>query len=243
MGTVKRVVRSNPVSTAIITEHELAGMHPKMSEEDYIALKLSIESVGQREPIMLYKGKLVDGRNRLRACKELEIDILVCDLSSNAKIEDIKDIIMATEARRHESKTQKAINAFNYSVKQKCSKNIASKMFGVSEQLIKYVVFINNKAKRPDILEKLLDNHLVSIEGRKPTDSLVTVAKALKEEMEKDIIRDESEVVHWSADAYLRTEESKDWYYNQVRMLNLDNNVPVKMLLVELANLKFKREL
>ena len=67
-------------------------------------------------------------------------------------------------------------------------------------------------------------------------------SRRIKEEMEKDIIRDESEVVHWSADAYLRTEESKDWYYNQVRMLNLDSNVPVKMLLVELANLKFKRE-
>lgn len=243
MGTVKRVVRSNPVSTAIITEHELAGMHPKMSEEDYTRLKLSIESIGQKEPVLLYKGKLIDGRNRLRACKELGLDIKVCDLSANARIEDIKEEIMATEARRHETKTQKAIAAFNSSLKNKMTYHVLAQQFGVSEKLIKYASFIYNKAKRPDVLDKLLDNHLVSIEGRKPTDSLSAIAKALKEEMEKDIIRDESEVVHWSADAYLRTEESKDWYYNQVRMLNLDNNVPVKMLLVELANLKFKREL
>lgn len=243
MRTVKRTIRELPVNPNTIIEHELASMHPKMSKEDYTALKLSIESIGQKEPIMLYRNLLVDGRHRLRACKELGIDVKVCDFSSNAKISDIKDNVMASEVRRHESKTQKAIQAFNSSLKNKMTYHVLAQQFGVNEKLIKYVSFIYNKAKRPDILDKLLDNHLVSIEGRKPTDSLSAVAKALKEEMEKDIIRDESEVVHWSADAYLRTEESKDWYYNQVRMLNLGNNVPVKMLLVELANLKFKREL
>jgi len=191
----------------------------------------------------LQQAQYEQGLKEVAPFKELGIDVKVCDFSSNAKISDIKDNVMASEVRRHESKTQKAIQAFNSSLKNKMTYHVLAQQFGVNEKLIKYVSFIYNKAKRPDVLDKLLDNHLVSIEGRKPTDSLSAVAKALKEEMEKDIIRDESEVVHWSADAYLRTEESKDWYYNQVRMLNLDNNVPVKMLLVELANLKFKREL
>ena len=207
----------------------------------------SIINDGQKYPIYLYRGKIIDGLTRVKACEMINIKVKAVDLTSNANLFSIEKMLFEEkkeyEKKYIKTKTQKAIAAFNSSLKNKMTYHVLAQQFGVNEKLIKYVSFIYNKAKRPDILDKLLDNHLVSIEGRKPTDSLSAVAKALKEEMEKDIIRDESEVVHWSADAYLRTEESKDWYYNQVRMLNLDNNVPVKMLLVELANLKFKREL
>lgn len=54
--------------------HELADLFPQMSEGEYNALRDDISKRGQIEPILLYKGKVVDGRHRLRACQELGIE-------------------------------------------------------------------------------------------------------------------------------------------------------------------------
>ncbi len=54
--------------------HELADLLPFMAEAEYQALKSDIQDVGLAEPIVLFEGKILDGRNRYRACKELGID-------------------------------------------------------------------------------------------------------------------------------------------------------------------------
>jgi hypothetical protein len=51
--------------------HEIASLFPMMDSEEYAALKASIEASGLRKPIVLYEGKILDGRNRYRACVEL----------------------------------------------------------------------------------------------------------------------------------------------------------------------------
>jgi N6-adenosine-specific RNA methylase IME4/ParB-like chromosome segregation protein Spo0J len=42
-----------------------------MSEAEFQALKADIDQYGQREPVWLYEGKVIDGRHRVRACDEL----------------------------------------------------------------------------------------------------------------------------------------------------------------------------
>lgn len=51
--------------------HPIANIFPAMSDSDFQALRDDIEQYGQREPIWLYEGKVIDGRHRLRACEEL----------------------------------------------------------------------------------------------------------------------------------------------------------------------------
>ncbi len=53
--------------------HELALAFPAMSKEDFEGLKESIATSGLLEPITLYQGKILDGRHRYRACRELGI--------------------------------------------------------------------------------------------------------------------------------------------------------------------------
>lgn len=53
--------------------HSLAEMIPAMSEEEYLALRADIKENGQREPITLYNGEILDGRHRSRACEELDL--------------------------------------------------------------------------------------------------------------------------------------------------------------------------
>lgn len=54
--------------------HEVASIFPLMSEEEHAGLVEDIQLHGLREAIWLYKGKIIDGRNRYRACKELGIE-------------------------------------------------------------------------------------------------------------------------------------------------------------------------
>ena len=54
-----------------LAEHDLAALMPEMDEEQFAALKDSIELRGARNPIILYEGQILDGRHRYRALKEL----------------------------------------------------------------------------------------------------------------------------------------------------------------------------
>ena len=54
-------------------EHELSRYFPLLYGQDYQDLKSDIRDHGLLEPITLFEGKVLDGRNRLRVCKELEI--------------------------------------------------------------------------------------------------------------------------------------------------------------------------
>lgn len=51
--------------------HEYAEIFPLITGEEYEALVQDIDANGQRAPIILFEGKILDGRNRYRACKDL----------------------------------------------------------------------------------------------------------------------------------------------------------------------------
>lgn len=54
--------------------HEVANIFPLMQGEEFEALKTDIAQSGQREPIWLHTdGSIIDGRNRYRACMDLDI--------------------------------------------------------------------------------------------------------------------------------------------------------------------------
>ena len=50
---------------------------PPMTHDQFLGLKRSIERNGQREPIVVWNNRIVDGRHRLKACQELGIQPVV----------------------------------------------------------------------------------------------------------------------------------------------------------------------
>ncbi|WP_137887623.1 ParB/RepB/Spo0J family partition protein [Pseudomonas sp. 2FE] len=51
--------------------HDYAKLFPLIVGEEYEALLNDIDMNGQRAPIIVYEGKILDGRNRYRVCAEL----------------------------------------------------------------------------------------------------------------------------------------------------------------------------
>jgi len=61
--------------TAQYEFHPLADLFPLMEGEEFDALVSDIKANGLRKPIMLYEGKILDGRNRYRACLAAGLDV------------------------------------------------------------------------------------------------------------------------------------------------------------------------
>lgn len=55
--------------------HPIALILPEMGHEEYRKFKEDILGNGVLEPIVLFQGKVIDGRHRYKASRELEIDI------------------------------------------------------------------------------------------------------------------------------------------------------------------------
>jgi len=99
------------VSTAIL--HELSHMHPRMNENQFGALKDSLCLDGQQQPLVLYRGKVVDGRHRIWAMGELGVNSAIAvEIPRNTKMDDVKSFVRTSETRRHQTKTQLACHAY-----------------------------------------------------------------------------------------------------------------------------------
>jgi hypothetical protein len=60
--------------------HPLAGLFPKLSEVDYLALAGDIARNGQLDPVVLDKDILLEGRHRVQACLAVSVPVKVCDI-------------------------------------------------------------------------------------------------------------------------------------------------------------------
>ena len=93
--------------------HEFAEIFPMMSGKEFKELKEDIKQYGQQEPIILFEGKILDGRNRYNACEELGIKPKLKEYDGK----DALQYVMSTNLkRRHLTDSQKAIVGRRYKV-------------------------------------------------------------------------------------------------------------------------------
>ena len=96
---------SPPVSLEF---HPFAEIFPLMVGEAYEKFRDDIEANGLEEPIVTYRGRGLDGRNRLKACEELGIVPVFKEYEGD---DPIGHIVSLNLHRRHLTESQKAMIA------------------------------------------------------------------------------------------------------------------------------------
>lgn len=91
--------------------HPAAELFPMMSETEFQAMKEDIRLHGQNDDVLIWDGKLLDGRNRLRACTELGIEPGWSELPST--IDPVAWVLSHNLHRRHLTTAQRAMVATN----------------------------------------------------------------------------------------------------------------------------------
>jgi hypothetical protein len=88
--------------------HPIANVFPMMEGVEFKRFKEDIRTRKQQEHIILYQGKILDGRNRYQACKELGLPV---DTKPFSGTDPVGFVISANLHRRHLNESQRAMVA------------------------------------------------------------------------------------------------------------------------------------
>jgi ParB family chromosome partitioning protein len=91
--------------------HEAAKLFPLLPDEELNDLAEDIKENGLLNPIMLFEGKVLDGRNRALACKKVGSAISTNEWQSNGT-SPVAWVISQNLHRRHLTASQKAVVAY-----------------------------------------------------------------------------------------------------------------------------------
>ena len=79
--------------------HPLARVFPLITGERFTELEEHARANGIRDPIALYRGDIVDGRNRMLVAAKLDIDVEFVELSTT---DDLYQFVLGRNLRRRE---------------------------------------------------------------------------------------------------------------------------------------------
>jgi hypothetical protein len=149
--------------------HPAAELFPMMSDEEYAGLVDDIHQHGQREKIVMWQGQLLDGRNRLKACIDLDIEPEVSELPEDA--DPVAFVCSLNVHRRHLTTGQRASiaarlcdmphggNRRSENFKAQICASKAAEMMNVSERTVDTARKVREKAK-PDVVKKMAEGKM-----------------------------------------------------------------------------------
>lgn len=89
-------------------DHDYAKLFPMMEGAELLSLAEDIKENGLRAPITLLEGKVLDGRNRLKACEMIGIEPMFREHRNG---DPLKFVISVNLSRRHLTESQRAMAA------------------------------------------------------------------------------------------------------------------------------------
>ena len=149
---MKNIIKGDVVDRRVILlqPHPVSERTPLLTDDEFEALKSSIQANGLLEPVKVLGSLVVDGRHRLRVFKELGVEFIPTLEINEEVITDEKqllNIVMSSEAGRDLSQTQNGIMAHKYymdlrGTKDSVSLSDAAKFHKVSKPFLDNIKMI-----------------------------------------------------------------------------------------------------
>jgi ParB-like nuclease domain len=184
---------SAPVERALEL-HPLADLFPLMAEPDYAGLKADIAAHGVREPIWVWQGKILDGRHRHRACRELG---LACPTREYQGNDPLGFILSMNLHRRHLNESQRAMVAAKLATMwqgertdlepsanlPKVSQAHAAELLHISERTLRDAKKVQTEAQ-PEVIRAVEAGTLAVSAAAKLAEQPVSVQRSVVKELE-----------------------------------------------------------
>lgn len=202
--------------------HPLANEDPLPTDESMDALFISISKDGQRDPILVWRGKIIDGRCRACICAFLKKEVIVKNLPYNSSMKTLEIYAMQSATRRHDTPTQRAIKAAYHAAKNPNEKNKSIMAeFGVIPA--NFYAAIKLVKIAPSTAEILFKGYSVKVADDKNSKNIQVVARfyeALTENnMAEAIARMDASKDPSGPRTRIQTAAGKDFYDNAIELL------------------------
>lgn len=201
------------LSKADTNFHPIADLFPLMEGKEFEDLRDDINEHGLRDPVMMLDGMVLDGRNRVRACQELGVEVsgeLAVEFSTEVYGDPMAWVISKNLKRRHLNETQRAWvaakvanlpqgqpseKAANLPVTQEQ----AAAMLNVSERSVRSAAKVRDSGT-PELQKAVEQGHIAVSLAQKATG----LAPAQQREVAKNAAKGQHDVVRKVMKKHLR---------------------------------------
>lgn len=221
---------------------KLAGLVPMATHDEQMALTSDIESNGQRDAIVLWRGEVIDGRCRQLALTTLGRHIMYKELDDSLTEDEVKIFVKSVNTRRNLTMTQKVIAACKQSLEPDCNKTIdeVAKSWGIGKEVLKNARYIYRTM--PMFIEPLFNGKSVPVvkDGKEVVTNKITTIYAYIKKVEENT--KSVEINGWRPDTAIDTQEGKEWFYEKMSSRNIQgDNYLIRQDYIEFANMKFPK--
>ena len=219
---------------------KLAGIVPMAIPVEQEALTANIKENGLREPVVLWKGEIVDGRCRQKSCTLAYIAVRARHLDDDLTEEEVVQWVKGANTRRNLTMAQKIMVASKESSREDSKPlDYIAKSWAIGRRSLTMANYISKA--RPEFIEPLLNGLTVSIIDAKnrhaQTNKITAIYNHIKRE--KDITPTETHT--WTAEMHIDTQAGKDFFFEFISETNT-TDVRVFEPIAYWINERFKAE-
>jgi hypothetical protein len=169
--------------------HPYANIFPLMEGDEFKRFKDDLRTKKQQEPIVMFEGKILDGRNRFNACKDLGLTPATKPYEGS---DPLGFVLSANLHRRHLNESQRAMVAAKL-VTTKLGDNQHAKGKPIDQPSAAKMLNVSAKSvqRAKDVLDKAVPELVKAVEQNKVKVSAAAKKLAIKSaEEQKKIVAD-----------------------------------------------------